>query len=78
MDMNLRFKRRKVYGKKDNSIEQWERRLILASTLALLVTFGKYIPHVYQVMTNGGVWCVKHTPDGEAQQVYGASNCGIR
>ena len=54
MEMNLRFKRRKVYRKKDNAIEQWERRLILASSLALLVTFGKYIPHVYQVVTNGG------------------------
>lgn len=78
MEMNLRFKRRKVYRKKDNSIEQWERRLILASTLALLVTFGKYIPHVYQVVANGGVWCVKPTPDGKHTRVYGASKCGIR
>ena len=77
MEMNLRFKRRKGYRKKDNAIEQWERRLILASSLALLVTFGKYIPHVYQVVTNGGVWCVKPNADGKHQQVYGASNCGI-
>ena len=78
MEMNLRFKRRKVYRKRDNAIEQWERRLILASSLALLVTFGKYIPHVYPVVTNGGVWCVKPTTDGKHQQVYGASECGIR